>query len=64
MKQLTVAKLRELARAMEVPLDDEELASLRPMVEDLLAVARRLRHYQVDIVAEPDPGAGPAASAG
>ena len=63
MKPLTVARLREQARALDLPLDDEELASLRPMVEDLLAVARRLRHYQVDIVTEPDPGADPAPSA-
>ena len=62
MKQVTVAKLRELTRTLELPLDDEELARLRPMVEDLLAVAHRLRHYQVDIVAKPDPTAGPTAS--
>jgi hypothetical protein len=57
MKQVTVAKLRELTRALEIPLNDEELARLRPMVEDLLAAARRLRHYQVDLAAEPSPQA-------
>jgi hypothetical protein len=63
-KHLTVARLRELTQAMELSLNDEELARLRPMVEDLLAVARRLRHYQVDIVAEPDQRAGQTASPG
>jgi hypothetical protein len=64
MKPLTMAKLRELKSALELPLDDEELAQLRPMVEDLLAVARRLRHYQVDVVSELGPQAGPTASPG
>ncbi|HVD46907.1 MAG TPA: hypothetical protein VNG70_06460 [Candidatus Limnocylindria bacterium] len=64
MKPLTVARLREQARALELPLDDEELASLRPMVEDLLAVARRLRHYQAGILAGPDQRPGSAAKPG
>jgi hypothetical protein len=62
-KQLTVAKIRELARALELPLDEDELTRLRPMVEDLLAVARRLRSYQVGPVHE-DPKVGPASSPG
>jgi hypothetical protein len=53
-KQLTVAKLRDLARALELPLDDEELARLKPMVDDLRAVAQRLRHYRVHIGAGQD----------
>ena len=64
MKPLTVARLREQARALDLPLDDDELASLRPMVEDLLAVAQRLRHYQADIRAEPDRRQGTTAKHG
>jgi len=53
-KQVTVAAVHELTRALELHLDDEELAHLAPMVEDLQAVAQRLRHYQVDVGTKPD----------
>jgi len=43
MKQLSLARLRELAAARELDLDDEELTRLLPMVRDLLDVAARLR---------------------
>jgi hypothetical protein len=44
-KRLTVARLREKARALELPLEDEDLARLAPMVDDLIGEARRLRTY-------------------
>jgi hypothetical protein len=58
MKRLTLGRLRQLALALDLPLDDEDLTRLRPMVDDLISVARRLRHYQRDDVARPDPSAG------
>jgi hypothetical protein len=44
-KGLTVARLREMARALELPLEDEDLTRLAPMVDDLVGEARRLRSY-------------------
>lgn len=46
MKALTVARLRQMARALDLSLDDEDIIRLRPMVEDLLEVGRRLRRTQ------------------
>jgi len=43
MKQLTVARLRQMASSLELDLNAEELARLRPMVQDLLQVGQRLR---------------------
>ena len=43
MKQLTVARLRQMASSLELDLDAQELARLRPMVQDLLEVGQRLR---------------------
>jgi hypothetical protein len=47
-----------MALALELPLDEQDLTRLRPMVDDLMSVARRLRHYQPGDVARPDPSAG------
>ena len=43
MKQLSVARLRQMASSLELDLNAEELAGLRPMVQDLLEVGHRLR---------------------
>ena len=43
MKPLSLSKLRQMAREHDLRLDEEDLARLRPMVEDLLAVGRSLR---------------------
>jgi len=43
MKQLSVARLRQMASSLELDLDAQELARLRPMVQDLLEVGQRLR---------------------
>ena len=43
MKQLTVARLRQMASSLELDLNAEELARLRPMVQDLLQLGQRLR---------------------
>ena len=43
MKQLSLARLRQLASSLELDLDAQELARLRPMVQDLLEVGQRLR---------------------
>jgi hypothetical protein len=48
--------------ALELPLDDQDLARLRPMVDDLLSVAQRLRHYQQGDTERPDPSAGSRSS--
>jgi hypothetical protein len=64
MKRLTVARLRELAHAIELPLDDEDLTRLSPMVDDLLAVAQRLRRYQPGVVTHGRPSTGPTHSQG
>ena len=43
MKQLSLSRLRQMADMLQLELDDEELARLRPMVHDLLDVSQRLR---------------------
>ena len=43
MKPLSMARLREMAAARDLDVHEDELARLRPMVRDLLDVARRLR---------------------
>jgi hypothetical protein len=43
MKQLSLARLRELAAARELDLNDQDLTRLQSMVRDLLDVAARLR---------------------
>lgn len=43
MKHLSLARLRELAAARELGLNDQDLTRLLPMVRDLLNVAARLR---------------------
>jgi hypothetical protein len=45
---LSVTALRELARLRRLELGDEDLERLRPMVQDLLAVAERLRESVPD----------------
>jgi hypothetical protein len=45
-KPLSVARLRQMASALHLELDESEMASLRPMVQDLLDVAQMLRHKQ------------------
>jgi hypothetical protein len=63
-KPLTVARLRQMTYALDLPLDDEDLTRLLPMVEDLMAVARRLHHDHPGGMARPDPHAGPTPSSG
>ena len=54
---LTLGRLREMARALELPLDDEDLERLAPMVDDLIGEARRLRRYGPGAIAQlEDPG--------
>ena len=43
MTALSAARLKRMADELELKLGDEDLARLRPMVADLLAVGRRLR---------------------
>ena len=43
MKPLSLSNLRQMAHERDLRLDEEDLARLRPMVEDLLAVGRGLR---------------------
>ena len=43
MKQLSVARLRQMASSLELDLNAEELAGLRPMLQDLLEVGQRFR---------------------
>jgi len=52
-----------MALALDLSLDDESLTRLRPMVNDLISVARRLRSYPPDI-GRPDPSASPTTPAG
>jgi hypothetical protein len=58
MKALTVARLRSTADTLDLPLSDEDVARLRPMVEDLMAVGRRLRESQPGGIGRSDSGAG------
>lgn len=51
-KRLTVARLREMARALGLPLEDEDLTRLAPMVDDLVGEARRLRRYSPGAIAQ------------
>jgi hypothetical protein len=51
-KRLTVARLREMARALDLPLEDEDLTRLAPMVDDLAGEARRLRRYAPEAIAQ------------
>jgi hypothetical protein len=51
-KRLSVARLREIARALELPLEDEDLTRLAPMVDDLAGEARRLRRHAPGAVAQ------------
>jgi hypothetical protein len=46
MKPLSEAGLRRMARGLHLELDAEELARLRPMVQDLMDVAETLRRRQ------------------
>jgi hypothetical protein len=61
MMPLSAARLRRMAATMNLDLDDEELTGLLPMVQDLLAVAQRLRHEQsigkIDRAGSRDPSA-------
>jgi len=62
MKPLTEARLRRMATALDLDLEDEELARLLPMVRDLLTVAQKLRDEQpvgIDRVGARDPAAHP-----
>ena len=43
MTALSAARLKRMADELELKLDEEDLARLRPMVADLLTVGRRLR---------------------
>jgi hypothetical protein len=43
MTRLSAARLRNLARARDLKLAEEEIERLRPMVEDLLNIAERIR---------------------
>jgi hypothetical protein len=46
-----------MARALELPLEDEDLERLAPMVDDLTGEARRLRRYAPGAIAQlEDPG--------
>ena len=51
-KRLTVARLREMARALELPLDEEDLTRLTPMVADLVGESRRLRRHAPGAIAQ------------
>ena len=54
---MTLGRLREMARALELPLEDEDLERLAPMVDDLIGEARRLRRYAPGAIAQlEDPG--------
>jgi hypothetical protein len=64
MKALTVDRLRAMAVALDLPLSDEDLARLRPMVEDLMAVGRRLRENQPGEIGRSDLLAGESPSSG
>ena len=56
-KGLTSGRLREMARALELPLEDEDLERLAPMVDDLIGEARRLWRYAPGAIAQPEhPG--------
>ena len=48
MRSLSVARLRQLAMQHKIELSEEDLIGLRPMVEDLLAVAQHLRQVTSD----------------
>jgi hypothetical protein len=50
-RRLTLARLREMARALEHPLEDEDQTRLAPMVGDLIGEARRLRRHAPGAVA-------------
>lgn len=53
MKPLSLSRLRRMAHELDLKLDEEDLARLRPMVDDLLAVGRNLR--RVDSKERPRP---------
>lgn len=53
-------RLTQLAQALDLPLDNQDLARLRPMVDDLMDEARRLRRYQPGNMGRADDGGGPA----
>ena len=56
-QHLTLGRLREMARALELPLENEDLERLAPMVDDLIGEARRLRSYAPGPIAQlEDPG--------
>ena len=56
MKPLSLSKLRQMAHERDLRLDEEDLARLRPMVADLLAVGRRLRRDAQEERTRPQPG--------
>jgi hypothetical protein len=46
-----------MAQALELPLEDEDLERLAPMVDDLTGEARRLRRYAPGAIGQlEDPG--------
>jgi hypothetical protein len=53
-----------MALALDLPLGDEDLERLRPMVEDLTAVGRRLREQQPASIGRPDRRAGESPTSG
>jgi len=55
MKPLSLSELRQMARERDLRLDEEDLARLRPMVEDLLVVGRRLRRVGDEERPRPRP---------
>jgi len=55
MKPLSLSKLRRMARKHELALDEQDLARLRPMVEDLLAVGRSLHREGPEERPRPRP---------
>lgn len=53
-----------MTQALDLPLDDEDLSRLRPMVDDLMVVARRLRQHQPGGTGQPDHRAGATPASG
>jgi ribosomal protein S13 len=64
MKPLSVEKLRQMVSGLHFELEEEELTRLRPMVQDLLAVAQKLRHERSGGIDRTGPRERPAQKSG
>jgi hypothetical protein len=64
MRLLSVAKLRQMGSGLHLELEEEELTLLRPMVQDLLDLAQKLRHERSGGIDRTSPRERPTQTSG